>query len=170
MVFINHIAIPAIDIEVSTQFYVEWFRGTRIPSPRFGVPVSWVLIDQMEIHIVEHSAERISSGYHFAIAVPDAGRFEEIYLDASRLGLFEHEEFGHHIVERLDGVVQMYIHDPVGNIVECMFHDSDSLSPSIRSEVRRWHEYNEFDTWNTPMSTGQDTSDPVRSSRARVLR
>lgn len=171
MAFVNHVAIPAVDIDDSTDFYLEWFRGRQIPSPKFGVPVSWVLIDTIEIHVVEHPHERISNGYHFAICIEDADHFEELFRKADRADRFERHEFGHHIVERLDHVVQMYIRDPAGNIVECMFPDMDSLPADIRSDVRLWHQYNAFDTWNnTPPAQDASFADPVSASRARVLR
>lgn len=144
--YVNHLAVPVDDVEQASAFYEDWFDAKVVPSPKFTIPVAWVLLGAVQIHLVLRHGHS-SRAYHFAVTVDSPEQFEALYRRAEREGNFDHETFQHHICERLDGVVQMYVTDPSGNIVECNYPDLDDLDPEIVAAIKRWVDYNEHSEW-----------------------
>ncbi len=50
---INHVSIPATDVDASCRFYEEVFGMERIPSPNFGAPVRWLRLGDLELHLFQ---------------------------------------------------------------------------------------------------------------------
>ena len=48
---INHVSIAAADLETSARFYEEIFSMERIPSPTFDLPVLWLRVGDMQLHL-----------------------------------------------------------------------------------------------------------------------
>ncbi len=155
--YVNHLAVPVNDVERASAFYEDWFDAKVVPSPKFTIPVAWVLLGAVQIHLVLRHGDS-SPAYHFAVTVESREQFEALYRRADREGNFDRETFQHHICERLDGMVQMYVRDPSGNIVECNYPDLDDLDPEIVAAIKRWVDYNEHSEWN-------DTSSPLVSAQ-----
>lgn len=137
MPYINHLAIPVDDVDRATAFYTDWFDARLVPSPTFPVPVSWVVVDTLQLHLVERPGQT-SDAYHFAVAIESREQFEALYWRADRESVFEQETFGHHLYEAPGGVVQLYINDPSGNVVECNYRDVGDLAPDIVAAIRSW--------------------------------
>jgi extradiol dioxygenase family protein len=145
--YVNHLAVPVDDLDRATAFYAEWFGATVVPSPRFPIPVSWVALDSVQLHLVLRPGH-VHPAYHFGLAIESRERFEALYWRAAREGVFENEAFDHHLYEAPGGVVQLYLRDPSGNIVECDYRDVADLDPEIGTASRRWADLNEQSDWN----------------------
>jgi Lactoylglutathione lyase and related lyases len=146
-VYINHVALPVDDVDRASEFYVDWFGARVIPSPRFPVPVAWILLGKVQVHLVQHPGPA-SRAYHFAVAVEDAAQFEALYHRADRAGLLDRETFPHHIYELPNGDVQTWLRDPWGNVVEVDHPSIADLSPEVAAQARRWAEDDELTDWN----------------------
>ena len=147
MPYINHVAVPVDDVDRAVDFYQDWFSAKVVPSPRFPVPVAWLLLGKVQVHLVQHP-DRASVAYHFSVAFERREDFEALYWRADREGRLDRETFQHHIYELPGGAVQMYIRDVSGNIVECVFPHVNELSPEIAGVRRRWSDFSEQSDWN----------------------
>jgi hypothetical protein len=87
---INHVSIGARDIEASTRFYAEVFGLERIPSPTFQVPVVWLRLGDLQLHLF-HRGDEAPVYHHLGIDVDD---FEGAYLKARELGVLDGETWG----------------------------------------------------------------------------
>jgi lactoylglutathione lyase len=135
---LNHVSVLAHDLEESVRFYEEVFGMARVPSPKFpSAEVEWLRVGDRTLHLFERPEMDPVENYHFALWVDD---FEEVYRTAADRGLFA--DFGSsdaRVYELPDGVVQMYITDPAGNLLEVNHHDvadlnRDALSPILARE------------------------------------
>ena len=54
MPYINHVAVPVDDVDRAVDFYQDWFSAKVVPSPRFPVPVAWLLLGKVQVHLVQH--------------------------------------------------------------------------------------------------------------------
>jgi catechol 2,3-dioxygenase-like lactoylglutathione lyase family enzyme len=128
---INHVSVSAPDLRESTDFYVELLGAERIPSPNFGVPVQWLALGATQLHLFEREVAP-PSHHHFAVSVAD---LSPIYRAAERRGAFDRESFGNHLVELPGDVVQLYLRDPGGNLVEIDQHGVERLPEDIRAAL-----------------------------------
>jgi catechol 2,3-dioxygenase-like lactoylglutathione lyase family enzyme len=127
---INHVSISARDLEESTRFYVEVFGMERIPTPDFDEPVQWLRAGSMQLHLFldRHTAPR---RHHLGLTVDDFDAAYEAVRDR------EASAFGRRLVELPSGQVQLYFHDPAGNLIEIDWPDVASLDRSRYPELRR---------------------------------
>jgi catechol-2,3-dioxygenase len=145
--YVNHLAVPVDDVDRATAFYEDWFDAQIVPSPRFPVPVSWVVLGGVQLHLVLRPGQ-VDEAYHFGIAIERREQFEALYRRATREDMFERGAFDHYIYEAPGRVVQLYLRDPSGNIVECDYADVADLDPEIAADCRRWADLNEQSAWN----------------------
>ena len=68
----------------------------------------------------------------FAVEVDD---LEPAYRVAERRGAFDRTAFGNHLVELPGDVVQLYVRDPAGNLVEVDCVGVDRLPEDMRSQL-----------------------------------
>jgi catechol 2,3-dioxygenase-like lactoylglutathione lyase family enzyme len=130
---VNHVSVAAPDLEASTDFYEQLFGARRVPAPNFGFPVRWLAVGDAQLHLFERDDDAPPRN-HFALTVDD---FEAIYERARQRGAFETEAFGHHLNELPGDVLQLYLRDPAGNLVEVNAPGASRVAPEIRREVRR---------------------------------
>jgi extradiol dioxygenase family protein len=149
--YVNHLAVPVDDVDRAAAFYEDWFDGTVVPSPRFPLPVAWVLVGAVQLHLVSRPG-RVSDAYHFGIAIERRDQFEALYWRAEREGISDRKTFHHHLYEASGGAVQLYLRDPSGNVVECDYPDVNDLDPEITAGRRRWADDNEQSDWNKSAS------------------
>lgn len=127
---LNHVSILAHDLEESTQFYEEVFGMTRVPSPNFpSTDVEWLRVGDLTLHLFERPEMDPAGNYHFALWVGD---FDAVYRIAEERDLFA--DFGDdeaRVYELPDGSVQLYLHDPVGNLLEVNYHNVEEIDRSI---------------------------------------
>ena len=98
-----------------------------IPTPNFGLPVQWLALGDTQLHLFERDLTP-TSHHHLGITVSD---LEPVYRAAERRDAFDHDAFGNHLVELPGDVVQMYVRDPAGNLVEIDHHGVDRLPAEL---------------------------------------
>ncbi|MGI5219333.1 VOC family protein [Nocardia sp. CA-290969] len=151
MPYINHVALPVDDVDRASAFYVDWFGARVVPSPKFPVPVAWLLLGPTQIHLVQHP-DQLSTNYHFAVSVEDRGEFEALYRRAESEDRLDRETFPNHIFELPNGNVQMWMRDHAGNVIEVDYPDITDLDSTIAAVAGRWVPDSELSAWNRQSS------------------
>jgi catechol 2,3-dioxygenase-like lactoylglutathione lyase family enzyme len=110
---LNHVAIHVAEVESSCVFYREVLQLDDIPRPAFNFPGAWFRlgIDQ-ELHLIGGRTVPVTShhrGTHFALRVDHLDAWES---HVRQLGIPLHRQ------TRPDGVLQMYVTDPDGHVIE----------------------------------------------------
>jgi catechol 2,3-dioxygenase-like lactoylglutathione lyase family enzyme len=142
---INHVSINARDLSQSVEFYVELLGAEPIPTPNFGIPVQWLALGEItQLHLFERDIQP-TSHHHLGITVSD---LERAFRVAERRNAFEREAFGNHLVELPGDVVQMYVRDPAGNLVELDQAGVARLAPDMRAQLRRLWDFHPQDDDN----------------------
>jgi hypothetical protein len=72
------------------------------------------------------------SHHHFGLTVDD---LEPVYRKAEELGALDRHTHAHHIVELPGDVVQVYVRDPAGNLVEIDTPGASRLPEWLRAEM-----------------------------------
>jgi catechol 2,3-dioxygenase-like lactoylglutathione lyase family enzyme len=135
---INHVSVNALDLEESVDFYVDLFGAEPIATPNFGIPVQWLALGRTQLHLFEKDLQP-TSHHHLAITVDD---LEPVYRASERHDAFDREAFGNHLVELPGDVVQLYVRDPAGNLVEIDQDGVDRLPDDLRSQVKPLWDFN----------------------------
>jgi catechol 2,3-dioxygenase-like lactoylglutathione lyase family enzyme len=126
-VALNHVSIPATDVDAVADFYRDVFGMEPIPSPNFGARVRWLRLGDLQLHIFHEEEER-HTYQHFGFEVDD---FEATYLKLKELGVFDPSERFGCLWELPGGEVQMYFRDPADNFVEIDWPDVSTLDRSV---------------------------------------
>jgi catechol 2,3-dioxygenase-like lactoylglutathione lyase family enzyme len=135
---INHVSVNALDLQKSVDFYVELLGAEPIPTPNFGVPVQWLALGRTQLHLFERDSQA-SSHHHLGITVDD---LEPVYRVAEKHDAFDRTAFRNHLVHLPGDVVQLYIRDPAGNLVEIDQLGADRLPDDIRAQLKALWELN----------------------------
>lgn len=135
---INHVSISARNLQESVDFYVDLLGAEPIPTPNFGLPVQWLALGRTQLHLFERDVPP-PSHHHLGITVDD---LEPVHRAAERRGAFDRQAFGHHLVELPGDVVQLYVRDPAGNLVEFDHAGAGRLPDDIRAELKGLWELN----------------------------
>ncbi len=138
---INHVSVNALDLERSSQFYVELLGAVPISTPNFGIPVQWLALGRTQLHLFERDLTP-TSHHHFGLTVDDV---EPVYRAAERWNALDDEAFRNRLVELPGDVVQLYVRDPAGNLVEIDHHGVDRLPPDLRAQLRGLWDFNPQD-------------------------
>ena len=129
---INHVSVNALDLQQSVDFYVELLGAEPIPTPNFGLSVQWLALGRTQLHLFERALTP-TSHHHLAITVESLAHPYEV---AQRRGALDREAFGNHLVELPGDIVQLYVRDPAGNLLELDMHGVDRLSAAMRAELK----------------------------------
>jgi catechol 2,3-dioxygenase-like lactoylglutathione lyase family enzyme len=129
---INHVSVSAYSLQESVDFYVELLGAEPIPTPNFGMPVQWLALGRTQLHVFELDVEP-TSHHHFGVTVDD---LEPVYRVAERRGAFDRLAFGSHLVELPGDVVQLYLRDPSGNLVEIDQYGVERLPDDMRAVLK----------------------------------
>jgi catechol 2,3-dioxygenase-like lactoylglutathione lyase family enzyme len=135
---INHVSVNARKLEESVDFYVDLLGAEPVPTPNFGLPVQWLALGRTQLHLFEKDLQP-TSHHHFAVTVDD---LEPVYRVAERRAAFDDEAFGNHLVELPGDVVQLYVRDPAGNLVEIDQHGVERLPDELRSRLKGLWDFN----------------------------
>lgn len=135
---INHVSVNARDLRESVEFYVELLGAEPIPTPNFGIPVQWLALGRTQLHLFERDLEP-PSHHHLGITVEDVA---PVYRAAERRRAFDRQSFGNHLVELPGDVVQLYLRDPAGNLVEIDQHGVDRLPDDLRAQLKGLWDFN----------------------------
>jgi catechol 2,3-dioxygenase-like lactoylglutathione lyase family enzyme len=128
---INHVSINARNLQESVDFYVDLLGAEPIATPNFGIPVQWLALGRTQLHLFERDLQP-TSHHHLGITVDDV---EPVYRAADRRGAFDDEAFGNRLVELPGDVVQLYVRDPAGNLVEIDHKGVDRLPEDLRARL-----------------------------------
>jgi catechol 2,3-dioxygenase-like lactoylglutathione lyase family enzyme len=129
---INHVSINARNLSESVDFYTALLGAEPIPTPNFGLPVQWMALGRTQLHLFERDIQP-TSHHHLGITVDD---LEAVYRVAERRQCFEREAFGNHLVLLPGNVVQLYIRDPTGNLVELDHAGAERLPADMRDQLK----------------------------------
>ncbi|HUO73325.1 MAG TPA: VOC family protein [Solirubrobacteraceae bacterium] len=135
---INHVSVNARNLQKSVDFYVDLLGADLIPTPNFGIPVQWLALGRTQLHLFERDIQP-TSHHHLGITVDD---MEPVYRAAARRDAFDREAFGNHLVELPGDVVQLYIRDPAGNLVEIDHAGVDRLPDDLRAQLKQLWDLN----------------------------
>jgi catechol 2,3-dioxygenase-like lactoylglutathione lyase family enzyme len=128
---INHVSVNARDLQESVDFYVELLGAEPIATPNFGLPVQWLALDRTQLHLFERDLQP-TSHHHLGITVDD---LEPVYRAAERRDAFDRDAFGNHLVELPGDVVQLYLRDPAGNLIEIDHYGVARLPDDLRAQL-----------------------------------
>jgi catechol 2,3-dioxygenase-like lactoylglutathione lyase family enzyme len=126
---LNHVGVIVDDLEVSIRFYEEMFGLERLSAPAFNVPVAWLRAGDLQVHLTERPG--LHSG-HFALSVDDLAAVHRRAVANGSLWL---DDQGRGVFVLPSGEVQMYVHDPSGNVVEVNHHDAERWRDEIPGMV-----------------------------------
>lgn len=132
MTRINHVSINALDLQESVAFYVDLLGAEPIATPNFGLPVQWLALGRTQLHLFERDLTP-TSHHHLGITVDD---LDPVYRAAQRRDAFDRRAFGNHLVLLPGDVVQLYVRDPAGNLVEIDHHGAQRLAPDVREQLK----------------------------------
>lgn len=138
---INHVSINAVNLEESVQFYIDVLGVERIATPNFGFPVQWLALGRTQLHLFERDMQP-TSHHHFGVTVDD---LEPAYRAAERWNAFDFAAFGNNLVELPGDVVQLYLRDPAGNLVEIDHAGVERLPDDLRAQLKGLWEFNAQD-------------------------
>jgi catechol 2,3-dioxygenase-like lactoylglutathione lyase family enzyme len=139
---INHVSVSARNLQESVEFYVELLGAEPIATPNFGVPTQWLALGRTQLHLFERALTP-TSHHHVGITVDD---IEPVYRAAERRGALDYEAFGNQLVELPGDVVQLYLRDPAGNLVEVDQSGVERLPDDLRAQLKRLWELNPHTT------------------------
>jgi catechol 2,3-dioxygenase-like lactoylglutathione lyase family enzyme len=131
---INHVSISANDLDASQAFYERLLGARRVPSPNFSVDVRWLALGDTQLHLFT-SDDRGSRGHHFGVEV-DLDVLVSAYRTGAGEGMLEEEVFGGALIGLPADVVQLYLRDPRGNLIELDAVGASELPDDVRSELR----------------------------------
>jgi catechol 2,3-dioxygenase-like lactoylglutathione lyase family enzyme len=129
---INHVSINARDLEESVAFYVDLLGAEPIPTPNFGNPVQWLALGSTQLHLFVQDVQPASQ-HHLGITVDDVA---SVYRAAERRGALDHNTYGRNLVQLPGDVVQLYVRDPAGNLVEFDQAGVDRLPDDLRARLK----------------------------------
>jgi catechol 2,3-dioxygenase-like lactoylglutathione lyase family enzyme len=129
----THVSVHARDLDESVRFYEDVFGMEEVPAPGFPFPVRWLRVGNLQLHLF-HSEDSAPSGHHFGLDVDD---FEAVYKKAHNLGVTVGEGYFSKVYELPDGAVQLYLHDPAGNMVEANWPDASTLDRSLVGTIEK---------------------------------
>jgi catechol 2,3-dioxygenase-like lactoylglutathione lyase family enzyme len=135
---INHVSINALDLEESVDFYVDLLGAEPIATPNFGLPVQWLALGRTQLHLFERDLKP-TSHHHLGITVDD---LEPVYRVAERREAFDDVAFHNRLVELPGDVVQLYLRDPAGNLVEIDSPGVDRLPEDLRARLKALWDFN----------------------------
>jgi catechol 2,3-dioxygenase-like lactoylglutathione lyase family enzyme len=138
---INHVSVNALDLQESVDFYVDLLGAERIATPNFGLPVQWLALGRTQLHLFEKDIQP-TSHHHLGITVDD---LEPVYRAAEHRDAFDREAFGNHLVELPGDLIQLYVRDPAGNLVEIDQAGADRLPEDIRAQIKPLWDFNAQD-------------------------
>jgi catechol 2,3-dioxygenase-like lactoylglutathione lyase family enzyme len=131
---LNHVSISANDLDASCAFYAELLGAREVASPDFDVDVRWLALGDTQLHLFT-SDDRGSRGHHFGVEV-DLDTLVAAYRMAAERDALETEVFGGALIGLPGDVVQLYLRDPRGNLIELDAVGAADLPDDVRAELR----------------------------------
>lgn len=112
---LNHVMIRVADLERSVQFYRDVLGLRPLPRPAFDFPGAWFALGHQELHLVGDPAPPAGARGHHHFA---------IWVENHEAACRELQEKGWPHLRgpkpRPDGVMQLFVTDPDGYVLELM--------------------------------------------------
>lgn len=127
---LHHHTVLTNDLQSTTDFYVRELGLKVIPKSGLDYPGAFLrLNDHQELHIAELPDVPASFRGHCCLRVRN---FNALYHRFAELGIIDVEAWGK-LRELPGGVIQMYVRDPAGNLVEICSEPEDraGIDPAI---------------------------------------
>jgi catechol 2,3-dioxygenase-like lactoylglutathione lyase family enzyme len=131
---VNHVSVSATDLDASAAFYEELIGAVPVPSPDFDIDVRWLAVGDTQLHLFT-SDDRGSRGHHFGVEV-DLDTLVSAYRSAADRGIVDEDTFNGGLIGLPGDVVQLYLRDPRGNLVELDAVGASDLPDDLRAELR----------------------------------
>jgi hypothetical protein len=111
---------------------------SRSPRPTSASRCKWLALGGTQLHLFQKDITP-TSHHHLGITVDDV---EPVYRAAERRDAFDDRAFGNRLVELPGNVVQLYVRDPAGNLVEIDHHGVDRLPDDLRARLTPLWDFN----------------------------
>lgn len=124
---IQHVNVMVDDLDAAIEFYGEVLGLERTFTPELGFPAQFFAVDDaQEIHVNELGDVHPERS-HFCLRLDD---FNSVFRRALERGLFETDTWDG--ARRLPtGVMQAFVRDPSGNLVEISCEADQPVDPSF---------------------------------------
>jgi lactoylglutathione lyase len=128
---IQHVNLMVDDLDRAVAFYGTALGLETVPTPEMGFPAQFFKINDMqEIH-VNQLDDIAPERAHFCLRVDD---FTAQFRRMKALGAIEIKTWGK--IRRLpSGVMQMFVRDPAGNLIELSCESDQHVDPAIFDEA-----------------------------------
>ena len=124
---LQHVNLMVDDLDLAIEFYGTALGLEALSTPDLGFPAQFFRInDQQEIHVNELT-DVTPERAHFCLRVDD---FTAHFNRMKAIGAIETTTWGK--ARRLpSGVMQMFVRDPAGNLIELSCESDDPVDPAI---------------------------------------
>ncbi len=124
---IQHVNVMVDDLAKAIEFYGEVLGLEQTATPELGFPAQFFSVgDGQEIHVNELGDVHPERS-HFCLRLGD---FNAVFGRALERGVFETETWGQ--ARRLPtGVMQAFVRDPAGNLIELSCESGQPVDPAI---------------------------------------
>ncbi len=128
---LQHVNVMVRDLSDAIEFYGTALGLEAVPTPDMGFPAQFFKInDLQEIHVNELT-DTPPERAHFCLRLDD---FNGSFHRMKELGAIETKTWGK--VRRLpSGVMQMFVRDPSGNLIELSCESDQHVDPAIFETV-----------------------------------
>ena len=125
--YIQHVNVMVDDLAAAIDFYGEVLGLEQTATPELGFPAQFFAVgDDQEIHVNELGDVHPERS-HFCLRLDD---FNAVFARALERGVFEKETWNG--ARRLpSGVMQAFVRDPAGNLIEISCEAGRHVDPSI---------------------------------------
>jgi lactoylglutathione lyase len=124
---IQHVNVMVSDLPAADVFYGDVLGLDRLPTPDLGFPAQFYEVNgSQQIHVNE-LPDPPPERAHFCLRVPN---FNDLFSRVAELGIMEIETWGK--ARRLPtGVMQLFVRDPSGNLVELSCEGDQPVDPAF---------------------------------------
>ena len=124
---IQHVNVMVDNLDAATEFYRDVLGLTEAFTPDLGFPAQFFAVDEFqEIHVNQLDDVHPERS-HFCLRFTD---FDSVFRKALDLGILETGTWGK--ARRLPtGVVQAFVRDPSGNLIEISCEADVPVDPAI---------------------------------------
>ena len=128
---LQHVNVMVRNLSDAIEFYGTGLGLEAVPTPEMGFPAQFFRInDHQEIHVNE-LPDTPPERAHFCLRLDD---FSGTFHRMDTLGVIETKTWGR--VKRLEsGVMQMFVRDPSGNLIELSCEADQPVDPAIFESV-----------------------------------